>query len=84
MQNTHKHSGGKFEMRIFIYRMDKGKFVKEVAEVDNIECLMVRTKFHDLPLKYINRASKFYYCLCFYFELSENQEKKVAKYWFNL
>ena len=69
-------------MRIYIYRMDKGKFVKEVLKADNIECLVVRTIYHDLPLKLMNRASKYYYCICFYFELSESQEKKLVKFWF--
>ena len=53
---------GKFEMRIYIYRMDKGKVVKEVSKVDNIECLVVKTIYHDLPLKSINRASRFFCC----------------------
>ena len=73
---------GKFEMRIYIYRIDKGKFVKEVSEVYNIECLVVKTIYHDLPLKFMNRASKYYYCIYFCFKLSESQEKKLVKFWF--
>ena len=69
-------------MRIYIYRMDKGKFVKDVFEVDNIECLVIRTIYHNLPLKFMNRASKYFYGIYFCFELSKSQEKKLVKFWF--
>ena len=68
-------------MRIYIYRTDKGKFVKEVSKVDNIECLVIRTIYIGLPLRFMNRASCFFRCFISFEELNENQMCKIKKLW---
>ena len=55
--------------------------MKDVDKINKIECLRVKTNFHDLPLCSINRASRFFRCFISFDELNENQMRKIKKLW---